>query len=221
MKRRVLQGALAVLLAACGTSSAHPAGATTASSSSGGTVGGGATACGPASAKTLASSSKARVYLARGLVYGCAHGAKHPYLLGQRASCLGGHARVAPVELSGALVAYGSQRCGVDTGASTIVVRRLSDGSTLSQQPATTTPSGPEAYVMVTALVIAGDGDVAWISTSHSIVAGHSATEVHALDRHGLKLLDHGAAINAAALRLAHTKVSWKHGIAWRSATLA
>jgi hypothetical protein len=75
--------------------------------------------------------------------------------------------------------------------------------------------------VMVTALVLAGDGDTAWISTSHSIIGGHSAIEVHALDRHGVRRLDHGAAVGSAQMRLAGTKVSWKHGTAWRSATLA
>jgi len=218
MKRRVLQGAIAVMLAACGTSAAHP----TASSSGVADAGSPATvACGPASAKTLAASSKARVYLSRGLVYGCARGAKHPYRLGQRATCLGGSARVAPVTVSGVLVAYGSQRCGVDFGGSTVLVRRLTNGSTVSQQPATTTSVGPESYVMVTALVLAGDGDVAWISVGHSIVGGHSATEVHALDRRGVRRLDNGAAVNSGQLRLAGSKVSWKHGTAWRSATLA
>jgi hypothetical protein len=125
------------------------------------------------------------------------------------------------VAVSGVLVAYGSQRCGVDTGSSTVVVRRLSDGVMLSQQPASITPIGPESYVMVTALVLAGDGDVAWISTSHSIVGGRGSTEVHAFDRRGVRLLDHGAGIDTAQLRLRHAKVSWKHGIAWRSATLA
>jgi hypothetical protein len=218
MKRRVLQGAIAVMLAACGSSAAH---STATSAPLGDASSPAPIACGPASAKTLAASSKARVYVSGGLVYGCAHAGKRQYLLGQRASCLGGRTRVAPVAVSGVLVAYGSQQCGVDTGRSTVVVRRLTDGSTLSQQPATTTPTGPESYVMVTALVLAGDGAAAWISVSHSIVGGHSTTEVHALDRHGTRRLDHGAAVGTAQLRLAGTKVSWKHGTAWRSATLA
>lgn len=218
MKRRVLQGAIAVMLAACGSSSAQ---STVTSSPAANASTPASSACGPTSAKTLAASSKARAYLSGGFVYGCAHGAKHSYLLGQRASCMGGRARVAPVAVAGVLVAYGSQRCGVDTGRTTVFVRRLTDGSMLSQQPATATPTGPESYVMVTALVLAGNGDAAWISVSHSIVAGHGATEVQALDRHGLRRLDQGAAIGTSQLRLAGAKVSWKHGGTWRTATLS
>src|SRR5579859_4672662 len=128
MKRRVVLSVVAVLLAACGSSAAHSAGTTSAPASPAGDASrAAAVVCGPSGAKTLASSSQARVYLSHGQVFGCAHGASRSFLLGQRMSCLGGRARIAPVAVTGVLAGYGSERCGVDTGASTVVVQRLSE----------------------------------------------------------------------------------------------
>jgi hypothetical protein len=221
MKGRVVVGVIAVLLAACGSSVANPAansGGQTTSAGAGSGGGVGAAPCGPGHAKTLAMSSQARVYVSARNVYGCARGG-HPYQLGQTTSCLDGPL-VGTVAVRGVLAAYGSERCGVDTGTSTVIVQRLSDGKMLAQQPATTA-FGVESHVMVTAIVLAGDGSVAWISVLDSIVASRHATQVRAFDRHGARLLDHGNSIDTSHLRLLGSKVSWKHGSSWRSARLA
>jgi hypothetical protein len=128
--------------------------------------------------------------------------------------------RVAPVAVRGLLVAYGAQRCGVDTGSSQVLVRRLSDGSVLASRPATTTLLGAESYVSVSAIALASDGAVAWISVGASIVSQRRTIEVHALDRGGVRRLDAGSAIAPAVLELRGSVLRWRHGGEWRSARL-
>jgi hypothetical protein len=128
--------------------------------------------------------------------------------------------RVAPVTLAGTLVAYGSVRCGVDTGSSQVVVRRLSDGQVMTRLPATTQPLGPESYQQVIDLVLKADGAVAWIATANSIVRHGRDIEVHKNDPGGSRLLDAGGAIGATSLVLSGSQLTWKHGAAVRRATL-
>jgi hypothetical protein len=222
MKRRAALTVIAALLAACGSSAAHSSVGSGAQTSAAGSSTGstGTLACGPSHAKTLGSSSQARVYASHGSVFGCARGSRS-FLIGQSGTCLGGHARIVPVAVTGVLAAYGSERCGVDTGSSTVLVQRLSTGAVLSQQAASSTSAGAESYTMVSAIVLARDGAVAWISVSNSIVGGRHISQVHALDRHGLRVLDQGRAIDSARLRLQGSTVSWKHAGHWRSAKLA
>src|SRR5947209_5680003 len=149
----------AVLLCACGASSAQPA--------SGSGAGSGAAAgvpCGPADGQTLAASRSGRVY-------GCAHGSARRYLLGSN-SCRPAGPAIAPVAVAARLAAYGSSRCAVDTGTAEVVFRRLGDGTVLDRESATTARLRPESYVRVTALVLASDGAFAWISSAHSVIGG-------------------------------------------------
>lgn len=131
---------------------------------------------------------------------------------------MAGASRIAPVAVSGTLAGYGSERCGVDTGSSEVVVRRLSDGHTLATEPATTSRLGPESYVSVSALVLAPDGAAAWISVGGSIVGHRRLVEVHALDPRGERTLDAGSSIAPTVLRLEGATVRWRHGGVWRSA---
>jgi hypothetical protein len=127
---------------------------------------------------------------------------------------------ISPVAVKGVLAGYGSETCGVDTGTATVIVQRLTDGTVVTQRRASTAVTGPESHVTVTALVMAGDGDVAWIAVASSIIGSRHAIQVRAFDHRGARMLDHGNAIDSAHLHLRNAKVSWKHGPNVRSASL-
>lgn len=176
--------------------------------------------CGPAGAQTLAADNVARVYATGQQVYGCAAGAKHAHHLGTQSFCEGA-ARVGPVVVAGRLAAYGLERCGIDTGSTEVVVRRLSDGKRLRSAPATG-PDGVEAYNHVDSLVLKSDGAVAWIGAGGSIV-GHTpgVIEVYKADASGVVVrLDSGAAVAGHSLRLHGSLLSWRNGEAVRHANL-
>jgi hypothetical protein len=128
---------------------------------------------------------------------------------------------VQPVAVAGEVAAYGLERCGVDTGSSAVVVRRLTNGRRLKSAPATTKPVGPESYVTVRSLVVKADGAAAWIALASSLLAHRQEIEVHTSDKHGQRLLDSGGGIDPASLRLRGSKLTWTHGGARRSATLS
>jgi hypothetical protein len=176
--------------------------------------------CGPANTKTLAASQTARVYSSGPWVYGCAAATGRSYRLGQRSTCIGA-ARVGPVVLAGTMAAYGSEQCGVDTGSAEVIVRRLSNGRTLTQLPATTIGVGAEFYESVTAVVVKRDGAVAWIGVNHSIISKRVAIEVHKDDRAGATLLDSGAGIHTTSLRRDGSRLTWKDGRELRHALLS
>jgi hypothetical protein len=152
-------------------------------------------------------------------VFGCSVKGHKVFALGQTTSCVRSR-RVAPVTVAGELAAYGLEQCGVDTGSTNVVVRRLTDGASLRSLPATTKPLGPESYQSVSSLVLKGDGAVAWIGVGHSIVRRGSSAEVHRADRRGQALLDSGTAIDPRSLRLHGSTLSWRHADFTRSASL-
>lgn len=176
--------------------------------------------CGPVAARTLAAGASARVYALHGDVYGCSVTTGVRTRLGTTASCIGAQ-RVGPVALAGQIAAYGLESCGVDTGSTVIVTRRLADGQTLVTLPALTGPVGPESYEMVGSLAVKSDGACAWIASARSIVRTLAETEVHRSEPGGFALLDSGAAIVPGSLRLRGSALSWRHGALLRSATLS
>ncbi len=221
--RLALVAIAATLLGACGSSAARPASppvARTTTTSSTVPARASAPICGPARARTLASDRRARVYTGGDWVYACAAGARTRQRLGLHVSCLGG-TRVGPFALSGEVVAYAAESCGVDTGRTSVLVRRLSTGRQLASAPALSTPLGPESYTAVSALALAGNGDAAWIAVGRAIVAGHSATAVMALDGRGEHQLDSGTAIATRSLQLHGRTVRWRDGGSWRTAQLS
>ncbi len=233
MRPRLFIGAAAVLLCACGSSAARSSStgsgtatttspatsATTTTSPGSGGPAGSRPECGPGSVQTLAADRSARVYARGGEVYGCARGAARSFRLGTKSLCIRS-GRAAPVALRGNLVAYGFEMCGVDTGRSEVIARRLTDGRVFLDRAATTTVAGAESYVHVTAVVIAGDGAVAWISSAGSIVSHRTTLEVHVDDKRGARRLDIGQAIVPTQLQLIGSRVRWKHGASWRSASI-
>jgi hypothetical protein len=122
--------------------------------------------------------------------------------------------------LVGVLAGYGLETCGVDTGTSEVVVRRLSDGRKLKTLAAFTGTVGPESFQEVRSIVLRSDGAIAWIAQANSIIRRSQATEVHRADRRGQATLDSGAAVRPTSLRLHGTRITWRDGTATRSATL-
>src|SRR5581483_822753 len=146
----MLIGAGAFALGSCGAGSgAAPKGA--------------AAACQPAHARTLAADRTVRVFALSGEVYGCSERTRRVTRLGRSNVCIG-TSRAGPAAVAGELAAYGLQTCGVDTGFSEVVVRRLSDGHVLRREGAITGTVGPESYGSVRSLVVRSDGGVAWIA---------------------------------------------------------
>lgn len=183
-------------------------------------LGGGAAAaavrCAPVGAQVKLADSRAQVYALRQAIYGCDRGTRRTTKLGQTTTCVAS-ARVDHLALAGDVVAYGLDRCGVDTGSASITVRRLSDGKRLHSFAALT-GAGPESYQSVTSLVVKPDGSVAWIATVHSIIVTSEggAPEVHANG----KLLEAGE-IELHSLRLHGSTLTWRDGAGKkRSATL-
>lgn len=138
--------------------------------------------------------------------------------LGSRQSCLGSPL-IGPVTVTGVLAAYGSEACGVDTGSTLVLVRRLTDGHVLRSVSATG-PIGAESHQTVGSVVVKRDGAVAWIGTGHSLGVSHALTEVWRADRHGTARLDSGVAIRVHSLRLTGSTLHWRHGATPRSAPL-
>jgi len=176
-------------------------------------------ACHPADSHTLAADPLARVYALSEVVYGCSERTGRVTRLGRANLCVGS-ARAGPFALAAALAAYGLETCGVDTGFSQAVIRRLSDGKTLRSEAAITGPVGPESYAAVRSIVARSSGGFAWIAVASSIIGHGTVVEVHRADKHGAVRLDSGGTIDPSSLRLHGSTMSWKHGGARRSARL-
>jgi hypothetical protein len=210
-----------VVLAACGSSVAKPAGGTSTASSTGLSTGSAPTAtrCGPASAKSLAGNGRVRVYVLHEAVYGCSAARGHSFRLGHVSRAIA-KARVGPVAVAGNLAAYGLTSFGIDTVRASVVVRRLTDGTEVKELSATHAV-GAEAFESIGSVVVMANGAVAWIGSEHSIAAGRrTAIEVHAAGAGGDRVLDSGAGIDPTSLRLHGSQLSWVDGGATRHATL-
>ncbi len=181
--------------------------------------------CGPLSAPTEAGDLVARVYVSAGDVYGCVAGAaSRSYLRGRRGSCLAPNAQaqegaVGPVRLAGRVVAFASAVCGVDSGQTTVIVRRLTDGRFLHSRDATTR-IGVEGHQDVGSLVVKDDGAVAWIATAESIGAPRFVRQLARLDKRGFRVLDSGPAVAVRSLTLRGSMISWHRGNGMRTADL-
>jgi hypothetical protein len=199
--------ALLAVVAAGATSSLAPAASTTGT-------------CGRHQGHTLAQSDSARVYSLNNGVYGCAIPNGSVYRLGSASVCQG-HGRATPVALAGRLVAYGLETCGIDTGSSVVIVRRLTNGKRLHEDAATTGPVGAESFETVESLVLKPGRSDAWISVTNSVVTHGATIEVHKHDSTGTSLLDSGLGIDPHSLRLTGSKLAWRHDGKRRSAILS
>ena len=150
------------------------------------------------------------MYVAAGVVYGCASPGSRKYELGARTSCLRSP-RVSPVAVAGEIAAYGLVRCGVDTGRASVVVMSLRDGRRLRILPATRAPLGVESFQLVATVAVSGDGAVAWIGIGSSVVGHRRVVEVDKADRVGVATLDSGSGIAPRSLALGGSRVTWRH----------
>jgi hypothetical protein len=175
--------------------------------------------CGPRSARTLAASAVARVYVSHETVFGCSQHAHRQLTLGNTRTCIR-TTMVTSAAVAGEIAAYGATECGVDTGRGNLVVRRLDTGRVLHTQPAVTGRVGVEGHTSVESVVVKPDGSAAWIAGAEAIGPPHSATEVHEVTATGSRLLDSGGVIASGSLRLRGARLSWRHGNVTRTATL-
>jgi hypothetical protein len=203
---RLLAAAIALLLTACGASAAS----STAHARP---------PCGPRGAKTLAASHTARVYLDGVVVSGCSAHGSTSYQLGRHDSCINS-VRIDPVVVTADMTAYGAERCGIDTGNTSVTVLRLTDGKQLASVPATS-PPGVESFQRVDSLVLKSNGSAAWIAEGSSIVShGHRLIEVRKFDKRGESLLDSGTGVRTDSLRLHRSTLRWRDGTQTGTATL-
>lgn len=199
-------------LAACGSSSARTGATSTGPTTTGQPAS--VAHCAPAGARVMAADRRVQVYALRGAVYGCDVSGKR-VRLGNASLCVGA-VRVDHAAVAGGLIAYGSDRCGVDTGTASVAVLRLPDQQELHRFAAITGAVGPESYQSIDSLVLQSGGSIAWIATVQSIIGHRKNNEVHANG----KLLDSGSGIAPSSLRLVGSKLTWRDGSAIRSATL-
>lgn len=191
------------------------------SASAGTSSGGGHAACLPRGAHTLAADRVAVAFSWHGSVWACLAATGERRNLAGAGFCNRAAGRAAPVRLAGRTVAYGLERCGVDTGSSTVMVLDLAAGKRLADLTAATLPLGPESYVSVVSLVLRADGAVGWIAHVASLVGRAGAPyEVHGFSGGKSSLLDSGAAIGPASLRLAGSTMTWRDGKTTGSASL-
>lgn len=153
-------------------------------------------------------------------VYGCSGATKRRTFLGTDSTCVMTR-RVGPVALTGNLVAYGSESCGVDTGFAQVVVRRLSDGAWLLNARSHLLPLGPESWERVDSIVLDAHGGVAWIASGFSVIA-HQGEDIEVAEAYlrTERLLDEGASIGRDSLRIHGATIRWRHANSWRSAPL-
>jgi len=162
----------------------------------------------------------ARVYSQHQRVYGCAAADQKSFLLG-RVSGGVAQKRVGPVALAGTDAGYGLTTSGVDTISSEVVVKRLTDGKVLHRRNAITGNLPAEFYEAVDAVVVKGDGSVAWTADAGSILSHKGRQrQVEKIDQTGQMLLDHSRNIRLRSLRLSGSKLTWRDGSTTRSATL-
>lgn len=168
----------------------------------------------------MASSSQARVYGWRGGVFGCSFARARSFRLGGGARSIR-ESSVGLAAVAATDTAYSLSDFGVDTVRADVIVRRLTDGRTLADFPATAR-NVAEGIQSVGSLAVKADGSVAWIGSVHSIVAGHRLIEVHAADAPGFtdEVLDSGPGIDPTSLRLHGSTLTWKDGASTRRATL-
>jgi hypothetical protein len=176
--------------------------------------------CSTVHSQLVAADAQAQVFKALDsfllpAIYGCVYGSRHTYELGPVSDCngagVGGCGGITQVALGGQIVAYDEKLEAPQTGVSAgpvVVVRNLRTGRVLRKLP-TGTRSPPSAGPPL-ALVVKGDGAVAWIAqtrgaTSHSV----NEFEVYAAEAAGSRLLASGAEIDPSSLALVGSTLYW------------
>jgi hypothetical protein len=180
--------------------------------------------CSPAKSHVLLADAQVELYSSvevidmshdKGVtIHGCAYGHK-AYLLGVGAEgedCSGVPCGgVQRESLAGPLVAYEEGAGGEDANTYLVVVRNLRTGRVMHKLPTGTPVTPRPSWVGIgptTALVVKGDGAVAWI-----VETGYPTEyQVHAVDKTGSRVLASGADIDPSSLALAGHTLYWTQG---------
>lgn len=145
-------------------------------------------------------------------IFGCAYRHKRIYELGPPpGGSSSGYAGVDKETLAGPIVAYESFWAGMNEGLSSnhVVVRNLLNGRVLHRVLTGTSPTpnpNNKGIGSVVAFVVKRDGAVAWM-----LEVGHPPFEyqVHAVDKHGSRVLASGPDIDPSSLKLTGSTLSW------------
>ncbi len=169
--------------------------------------------CVPRGVRIIKTDSRAQVYSQGNLVYGCDRRTRRSTKLGSVTACVATE-RVDHVALAENIVAYGTDRCGVDAGFTVVVVRRLSDGKRLAGYEAVAGPGLVESYQSIGSIAVKSDGSVAWIGSERSIIGRGSRIEVDKVQRSKRVTLDSGPGIVASSLHLRGSTLTWRRASA-------
>jgi hypothetical protein len=156
-------------------------------------------------------------------IYGCAYGHRGAYFLGVEPYrevtkyMNEGYFGDLHIVLAGPLVAYEhyARGEGLNNSREEVVVRDLRTGTRLRDEPTGRAKiPGPEPELEfgigdTTAIVVKGDGSVAWIVETRDADGRY---QVHAVDAVGSRLLASGADINPTSLALAENTLYWTQG---------
>ncbi len=193
----------------------------------------------PSHTRMLAADPQAQVYekletatQEKG-IYGCVYGSRHTYFLGEPASggTTEGFEGISRVTLAGSVVAYeyasggpGPGGPGSGTGGAewVIVVRDLRNDRILNRVPTGTSVSSRDVGSgPAMAIVVKGDGAVAWIAENDNLSTRETNyNEVHALDKSGNRVLASGFDIERFSLGIVGSTVYWTQGGKPESAAL-
>jgi hypothetical protein len=154
-------------------------------------------------------------------VFGCVYGRRKPYVLGIPLGdeSSSGSAGVTNEVLAGPIVAYEKSLVQPGPGFTSYIVfvRDLRNGRVLHKVP-TGTALSPNPNLVgagsTTAIVVKGDGAVAWINetflkSGEKLVLGF---EVHAVDSTGSRVLASGPEIERHSLALVGSTLYWMQG---------
>jgi hypothetical protein len=176
--------------------------------------------CPPANEGVVAADAQAVVYEAGIGVAGCAYGAKRTYYFGLAPyGGPDGSGGVLPIALAGPVVAYGAgKNFAFGHSFREIWVRNLRTGKLIHRIPnGSPAESGSIGLGVTEAIMVKGDGSVAWIVRAGTALGG---IQVRSADKTGSHLLAASPEIAPESLALAGSTLYWTQGGKPMSATL-
>ena len=188
-----------------------------------------ASVCPPGGRAAVAADAQAEIYRVRRnqeeVEYrGCVYGHSRSFEVGLRAECIsdgGACGGTSHLTLAGTLVAREKGIVSPVSGNSWLIeVEDLRTGKVIRQVPTGATyPPNPRVVGdgPATAIVLKGDGAVAWIVDT---VQETDRYQVHAVDSTGSRLLASGSDIDPSSLALAGSTLYWTEGGKSYSTTL-
>lgn len=179
----------------------------------------------------VAADTKAVVYHAGEIVYGCRYGSRVRYILGGVLDEPESYGGVEALALSGPIAAYGLSEFGKYSGIARwrVVVRNLRTGKIIQQVPSgrlmgTPTPPGSLGTGGIKSIVVRRSGAVAWIAGNYQLAEANAVPyyyQVHTLDSDGMQaVVGEGAHISLKSLAIAGNTVYWTQEGTPRSAPL-